>query len=226
VIQEYLQGPSFSLEVIGWDDSCRILQVTDLEMDAGYDCKRVLAPSVLPPVLQKKFAKIGKNIAGQLRLKGIMDIEVILHEGELKVLEIDARLPSQTPICVYHSSGINMIELIVGIFLDNALPEQVAAKKTQHVLLEHVKLTPEKLEVCGENLVGGSGPLICLKDFFGADEALTDYRHGKDHWVATLIIRGKNRKELLRRHAEVVKNICHTCSVSEFLDPVPLLVQS
>ncbi len=47
VAQEYLEGPSYSIEVLGSPGAYRPLQVTALDMDAGYDCKRVRAPAPL-----------------------------------------------------------------------------------------------------------------------------------------------------------------------------------
>ena len=44
VVEEYVGGPSLSLEVLAWDGRATPLQVTGLEFDAAYDCKRVVAP--------------------------------------------------------------------------------------------------------------------------------------------------------------------------------------
>ena len=44
VIEEYVAGPSLSLEVLAWGGRAVPLQVTGLEFDAAYDCKRVVAP--------------------------------------------------------------------------------------------------------------------------------------------------------------------------------------
>ena len=54
-------------------------------------------------------------------------MEVILHRGELKVLEIDARLPSQTPTVVFHSTGVNLVEVLGNSFIRGKL-EQVEVK--------------------------------------------------------------------------------------------------
>jgi pyrrolysine biosynthesis protein PylC len=110
VLQEYVEGSSYSLEIVGVPGQYLPLQVTDLEMDAGYDCKRVIAPTELTSRQVGEFEEISVKIAEAIQLRGLMDVEVILHKGELKVLEIDARFPSQTPTAVYHSTGINMIE--------------------------------------------------------------------------------------------------------------------
>ncbi|MDW7675449.1 MAG: 3-methylornithine--L-lysine ligase PylC, partial [Bacillota bacterium] len=105
VIQEFLEGPSYSLEVIGCRDKILTFQPTEIVVDEGYDCKRVIAPGDLSSQLKEELQQIAVKLAKVLNLTGIMDIEVIYHGGKLKVLEIDARLPSQTPTAVYHSTG-------------------------------------------------------------------------------------------------------------------------
>ena len=44
VVEEYVAGPSLSLEVLAWGGRAVPLQVTGLEFDAAYDCRRVVAP--------------------------------------------------------------------------------------------------------------------------------------------------------------------------------------
>jgi pyrrolysine biosynthesis protein PylC len=127
-----------------------------------------------------------------------MDVEVILHNGELKVLEIDARLPSQTPTAVYRSTGINMLELLARFFVGVDGPgfpgsgENPGTGKLQlpakGVIYEHIRVTPGNLEFCGEHIMAEGGPLRLITGFFGADEAITDYSPGRNQWVATLII--------------------------------------
>ena len=207
VIQEYLEGPSYSIEVIGCGGAYRPLQVTDLEMDAIYDCKRVLAPSGLTIEQQKELAEIAVKIAAELKLEGIMDVEVILHDGCLKVLEIDARLPSQTPTAVYKSTGINMLELIGECFVYGRVapaPQPVAERA---VIFEHIVVSPGRLEVTGEHAVAAAGPLAYVEDFFGADEALTNYRPGRAEWMATLIMTADSRSGLQAKRAAVIGRI-------------------
>ncbi len=117
VVQEYIEGPSYSIEILGSGENYFPLQVTGLEMDDIYDCKRVHAPVELETLQLKQFNDIAVLIAREINLTGIMDVEVVLHQGQLKILEIDARLPSQTPTVVYHSAGINMLELLVELYL-------------------------------------------------------------------------------------------------------------
>ena len=62
------------------------------------------------------FEDVGRKIARGLNLRGIMDVEAIVSHGAPKVLEIDARMPSQTPSAVYQSSGLNMVQMVTHIF--------------------------------------------------------------------------------------------------------------
>ncbi|MDD2498304.1 MAG: 3-methylornithine--L-lysine ligase PylC [Desulfitobacteriaceae bacterium] len=214
IIQEFLTGPSYSIEVIGCQGSYRSLQVTELEMDKVFDCKRVIAPARIDLEIIKEFENIGVKIAQALELEGIMDVEVILADGEMKVLEIDARLPSQTPTAVYHSTGVNMVQILGENFGYNK-PKSVTDCCVQRgVVYEHVKVSREKMEICGEHVMGTAGPLKLQEGFFGADEALTNYEPGKTNWVATLINTGISLADAWEKRSRVLKNIAQK---SQFL---------
>jgi 3-methylornithine--L-lysine ligase len=221
IIQEYISGPSYSIEVIGCRGRYLPLQVTDLEMDASYDCKRVTAPSVLTLAQRKQFADIAVQIARSINLNGIMDVEVILNNNQLYVLEIDARLPSQTPTAVYHSSGINLLELTGLSFAGGALPEQIEIKEERFAIFEHLLVTGDRVEVTGEHIVSTAGPLRHCEGFFGADEALTNYSQGKENWMATLIITGETRCEAYQKRSGVIEQICRESGAISCDDPVP-----
>ncbi len=226
IVEEYLEGPSYSIEVIGFSGNYQVFQITELEMDAQYDCKRVLAPAKLDLRLKREFEEIALTLARELSLHGIMDVEVILHDGKLKVLEIDARLPSQTPIAVFHSTGLNMVEFLGEAFVQGRMPspglkkagEKVAEKS---VILEHFLVTPEKIEACGEHILGEAGPLQVLTGFFGADEVLTDYAWGKKEWVLTLMTWGSSPVEVWAKRAQVLKRIQKEFHIPKVLDPYP-----
>jgi pyrrolysine biosynthesis protein PylC len=207
LIQEYLAGDSYSIEIIGCPGNYVYLQVTDLYFDSNYDCKRVLAPTELPPQQVQQFQDLGLRIAEKLTMTGIMDVEVIKDQGILKVLEIDARLPSQTPTAVYKSTGTNMLELLYDLFAKGHVDTDPDHAMLRGVVYEHVKITPGKLETLGEHIISQAGCLDYCRDFFGADEALTDYTPGSTSWAATLIITGKDRFQAWERRCQVIKNI-------------------
>ncbi|MCE5284637.1 MAG: 3-methylornithine--L-lysine ligase PylC [Pelosinus sp.] len=219
VIQEFLTGPSYSLEVIGCQGRYHVFQVTELEMDNVYDCKRVMAPAVLGQTKKNELHLCLLKLAGKLKLNGIMDIEVILHENKLKVLEIDARLPSQTLITVYQSTGINILEAVWQSF-DNPAAFRFP-ERPRGVIYEHVKVTAGKLEVWGEHIMGNVGRLHLKKGFFGADEAITNYDKRKKEWVATLIITADSLDMAWQKRTLVINAIMADCKLREYQDLTP-----
>jgi pyrrolysine biosynthesis protein PylC len=221
IAQEFLEGPSFSLEVLGSPEGHQTLQVTDLEMDASYDCKRVLAPTALGESEIKQFEEMTLTISKALNLRGIMDVEIILHDGQLKLLEIDARLPSQTPTVVYLSTGINMLELLGGLYSRHSKPKLLSPSSPRGVVYEHLKASPGKLEVSGEHIMANAGPLQLYENFFGADEAITNYEPHRAEWVATLIVTAESRKKAWKKRCGVIEQIRASCSLSAYLDPSP-----
>ena len=218
VIQEYVPGPSYSIEVVGQPGKYVPLQVTDLQMDAHYDCKRVQAPTDLTPDLVIEFKTISRSIAEKMALKGLMDVEVILNDHTLKVLEVDARLPSQTPTTVFWSSGLNMLELLANLFLNKSHPDKSSMDALRGVVYEHIKVTPNRLEVAGEHLISGMDALQIRQDFFGANEAITNYGSGRPEWVATLIISEATREMAWQRRNSVIADIRHHFELEVYQD--------
>ena len=86
---------------------------TTLEFDAGYDCMRVVAPAEADPCTIAALEDVGRRTAEHMGLQGLMDVEVVVQGLVPKVIEIDARLPSQTPTAVYHACDLNMVALMV-----------------------------------------------------------------------------------------------------------------
>lgn len=207
VLQEYVEGPSYSIEVLGGEGHYITLQVTELEMDEHYDCRRVIAPAGISESLDRQIKEMALTIAGGLNLIGVMDVEVIVDRGVPKVLEIDARLPSQTPTAVYKSIGINMLELLGDIFVIGTKPVIPEMKTAKGVVYEHIRVSRDGLQFQGEHIMGEVGSLKAVPDFFGADIALTNFEPSLFPWVATLIIVGENREQAWLKREQVIKNI-------------------
>jgi pyrrolysine biosynthesis protein PylC len=221
VLQAFISGPSYSIEIVGLPGKYHPLQITELHMDSGFDCKRVMAPATLSPRLASVFEALAEKLAGALELKGLMDVEVILYEDALKVLEIDARFPSQTPIVVYWSTGINMLEILADLFTDKDGAEQTKAPSPKGVVLEHVQVTPNTLMVSGEHIISGVRSLRLKREFFGADEAITNHAENRDEWVATLIISDQNREAAWGKRNAVIDDIRRYYNISTYLDLSP-----
>ena len=193
-------------------------------MDAGYDCKRVRAPASVSAELTREMERLAAGLAEALGLRGLMDLEVILHDGRLKLLEIDARLPSQTPIAVFWSTGYNLVEALGALARDpeGAPPPPLPpAAGWRAAVLEHVHVTAGRLEVCGEHVLARRGPLRVERDFFGAEEAITDRVPGRSDWVATLLSSGRDAGQAWSRRCDAVEAIRRAHGLEACLDPEP-----
>lgn len=221
VIQEYLEGPSYSIEIIAKNGIMKTFQVTELEMDEFYDCKRVLCPSLLPTDLEKIFSEYASKLAEAVALDGIMDVEVILSNGKLKVLEIDARIPSQTLSAVYKSTKIVAPNVYFGDLKSEDIMEFTNIRG-RGVVYEHILVTENKIKVCGEHIMGINGPLKHVYNFFGSDEALTNYEPNKKSWVATLIISDENREKAWKKHLMVIEQIKKIKKIDIYEDLYPI----
>jgi pyrrolysine biosynthesis protein PylC len=218
IIQEFLEGPSFSLEVFGFNGIIFSLQPTIIDVDATFDCKRVVAPAGLSDALERRFDELAIAAAEAVNLKGIMDIEVILYKDELKILEIDARLPSQTPTVVLKSIGINMLEHLYDIFNRRITPVIPPVVNERPVIYEHIRVSPDTIEISGEHIIREARFLRYHTDFFGADEALTDFDSDHRNWVATLILTGDTIQEVVQKHYHILETIRVTFGLRECTD--------
>jgi pyrrolysine biosynthesis protein PylC len=223
VLEEFVDGSQHSLEVIGRPGNCRVLQVTDLYVDQNYDCKRVIAPTDLSPGLTADFEKLSLSIAEALNLQGIMDVEVIFSRGGFKVLEIDARLPSQTPTAVYWSTNQNMVQRLGDLYLAPKDDFPRVGDILRGTVYEHIHVSGDILSISGEHIMTEGGPLHLQSNFFGADEAITNFEPGKDPWVATLIFSGTNRHQAWDKRNRCIAEIVRRLEIKEVIDPQPLL---
>ncbi|MCL1808853.1 MAG: 3-methylornithine--L-lysine ligase PylC [Clostridiales bacterium] len=204
VVQEFLDGPSYSIEVIGFPGMYRTYEITQIHMDESYDCKMVTAPCRLSVPVRKEFSGIAMTLAGLVKLSGIMDVEVIDHEGVLKVLEIDARIPSQTPIAVYHSTGVNLLSELADVTLNGGF-NKAKPKQRRFAAVEHYLVSDGGAEWKGEHIMCEGGTLLHMKNFFGADEALTDFADGCSQWRGMFINSGETEAELVEKRASMLR---------------------
>ena len=181
VIQEYLTGPSYSIEVIGMPGNYRTYQVTEIHMAKDYDCKKVTAPCMITPEQKGSFGKLAQKLAELVGLHGIMDIEVIDDGGTFKVLEIDARIPSQTPTVVFHSTGMNFVselhDLFCGSGFKKAYTEKERFSSFEHYLFEPAADKTTGVYVFaayGEHIMAQGAPLSLRSGYLGADEVISD----------------------------------------------------
>jgi len=207
VMEEFLEGPSYSIEVAAVMGEGTTMEVTLLQFDELFDCNRVIYPSGLDRAGVSLLESMVLQLAKALHLTGIMDLEVIHTAGQFKVLEIDARLPSQTPTVAYHASGVNLVNCLLDAFLRGTVPSQMVLKKKKAVIYEHLYCRSGKIFFPGEHIVAESSGLYLQENFFGADEAITNYAPGKKSWVATVIITSESIDEAWQKRQIMLEKI-------------------
>ncbi|MHB1344802.1 MAG: hypothetical protein ACYCX3_10650, partial [Thermoleophilia bacterium] len=170
-------------------------------------------------------------------LIGLMDVEVMVDDNVPRVIEIDARLPSQTPTAVFHATGLNLVAELVGVFTEGFTrgPSQgppwclTSAPIVDHpgggVCYQHVRAERGTLAVLGEHVMSGAGPLRLVLDEYGADEILTDRVAGAPEWSATLICRGADALAARGRADEATARLARDGGLSLLHDAGPRPVE-
>jgi len=222
IVQEFVSGKSVSIEVIGNGKSSRSYVTTEVVLNDNYDCKMVVCePSILSKEDEALFIDIGENIADKIGLKALMDVEAILTKKGLRVLEIDARIPSQTPAAVYAATGINLMEE----FVASALGKTTGKTNNGHCsVYEHYVVENDNLITCGEKVFGHVKDPRIEERFFGADEAITDYLPGEHTWRATVINSGRTPSEVLEKRKRFIQNVMNECGLDEYIDKSPGMI--
>lgn len=219
VIQEFADGPNISIEVIG-DGSCaKSMVLTEVILDDRYDCKMVRCPvQNIDSESLELFSKYGESMAEALNLKGIMDVEAIYSKKGLKVLEIDARIPSQTPAAIVNATGVNLIKHLVEAVKGNLSGPQPADGSA---IYEHLIFENGTLRSCGEKVFAGVENPRIEYGLFGSSEMITDYEPGKDLWHATMITKGKTPDDVWNRRQNCIECILKENNIKKYLDPEP-----
>lgn len=222
VIQEFVHGKSVSIEVIGNGTTARSFVTTEVVLDTNYDCKMVRCnPDIMSSDDDELFARIGKDVAESMGLAALMDVEAILTPKGLRVLEIDARIPSQTPAAIQAATGVNLLEELMFTALGK---ETGCVRGDGSSVYRHVVMKDGVLRACGEKEFGHVRKPRLVKGLFGADDVITDYEPGKTEWRATLITHGPTEDEVDRRCGSTIEAILDECSAESFIDGSPEVI--
>lgn len=222
VVQEFITGRSVSLEVIGNGSDAVPLVTTEVHLDEDFDCKMVTSPPERLNFDEEALRDAGIEIARSLRLHGIMDVEAIVDKGAPKVIEIDARIPSQTPSAVYHSHGINMVEALAELFVHGRMPSPPRAPK-RHAIYEHLLIENGVVRSKGEGMMAGFARMKVVEGLFGSDEMITSYGPEKTRWAATVICTGSTPSEARRKRQACLREIMEVNGLKRHCDLAPVV---
>lgn len=222
VIQEFVHGKSVSIEVIGDGRRVRAFVTTEVVLDSNYDCKMVRCfPDILSEDQDRDFREIGENVAAAIGLTALMDVEAILTPKGLRVLEIDARIPSQTPAAIYIATGVNLLEELVTSSLGSPAGRVSSGGSG---IYWHLHFRDGTLRTTGEKEFGKvRGPKMG-SGLFGSDRYISDYVPGAKEWHGTFMVSGLTPDEAEARRLSVLERIRTECGVVEYIDGTPEVI--
>jgi 3-methylornithine--L-lysine ligase len=225
VVQEFVEGSNISIEVIGNGIEMVPLVITEVVLDDKYDCKMVRSPyDKLNPDTELLFVSASEKMAHHMTLNGIMDVEAIVKDGLPKVLEVDARIPSQTPAAVLGSSGINIMSMLTDSFVKGKLERPEPSKKGA-AFYEHVIVNGNTMRSCGEGVFAEVDRPKLMPGLFRSDEMITDYEPGKKKWRATIINSGPSEEAAWHKRLACLWEIMEQTGVTKYVNPAPEAVK-
>ena len=222
VIQEFVHGKSVSIEVIGDGSSARSFITTEVVLDSNYDCKMVRCfPDIMEESDVTQFREIGENVAAAIGLRALMDVEAILTPKGLRVLEIDARIPSQTPAAIYIATGVNLLEELVTTTLGQPAGRTSSGGSG---IYWHLHFKDGVLRTTGEKEFGKVRSPKMGSGLFGSDRFISDYVPGAGEWHGTFMVSGATPDEAEARRLSVLEQVEKECGVTEYVDGTPKVI--
>ncbi len=122
----------------------KYLRGLEVEVDAVYDGTDILVPgifehieragihsgdsiSVYPPqtidaAMQARIVEITRSIAHELQTRGLINIQFVIHDGELYIIEANPRASRTVPI-ISKATGINLVAAATRVALGEKLAE-------------------------------------------------------------------------------------------------------
>ncbi len=222
ITQEFVSGKSLSIEAIGNGKKARSYVTTEVILDSRYDCKMVRCnPNIISHEKDMLLKDICKKTAEAIHLNALMDMEAIDTPNGLRVLEIDARIPSQTPAAIEAGTGINLLKELV----DCAMGKVSTVKSTGNAgVYEHYVFKDGVLSTSGEKEFGRVREPRIISGLFGSDKMITDYQPGKKEWRTTVITKGRDENEADKKHLAVRERMISESGAKTFYDESPEII--
>ena len=213
VIQEYVEGPSYSVEIIGEPGNYRTYEITQIFIDNVYDCNLAAAYRDIVPEKKEAIRGYAVKIAEILGLRGIMDLEVIATDrGDgpdglgIKVLEMDARLPSQTSVAVYHATGMNYINELYDLFVHGDFRSPVT-DEGQCAAYYNYLVDDTGASKLGEHIMTEGGLLMYNDDMFEEARVVSDWQPGCNKWRGIFVSWADTAEECRKKEEAIWKHI-------------------
>jgi pyrrolysine biosynthesis protein PylC len=112
--------------------------------------------------------------------------------------------------------------VLAALFLDGVEKKLSNSAPPKGAVYEHIRVSSNSLEVAGEHIMSGADALCLCHDFFGADEAITNYTPGRAEWVATLIFADATRETALEKRHRMISDLQNRFKLNNLTPEDPL----
>ena len=140
----------------------KYLRGLELEVDAAFDGEDILIPGIfehveragvhsgdsigvypvqsIDPALELRIAEVTRAIAAELRIRGLINIQFVLHGGKLYIIEANPRASRTVPI-IQKATGVNLVAAATRIALGEKLRDmEYGVGSIEHVPYVVVKV--------------------------------------------------------------------------------------
>jgi len=218
LLEEFLVGDEYSVDTVVYDNILYPGGISDREFDKTSDLSKEFAiqtgsltPSRLPEEMQEKMYDLMADAAKAMGVdKGAFKGDLIICDGEPKVIEITARLSGgfDSQYRKPYSFGINLIKATMDIAIGNPLdfrdlvPKWVKFSKTTSPFPKAGKITAIKGLDEVKNLPGVKNVIMNVKE----GDIVEDYKHCANR-VGYIIITGDSYEQLKEREKKALETL-------------------
>ncbi|MGI6285389.1 carbamoyl-phosphate synthase large subunit [Neomoorella humiferrea] len=125
LVDKYLPGTEVEVDAVSDGETVLIPGIMEHVERAGVhsgDSIAIYPAHSLPPGVTEKIVAYTENLARALKIRGLINIQFVIHQGEVYVLEVNPR-SSRTVPYLSKITGVPMVALATNIMLGKTLPE-------------------------------------------------------------------------------------------------------
>lgn len=214
LLEELLVGEEYSVDTVVYEDVLYPAGVSDREFDFSKEFAvqtGSLTPSLLPEEMQEKMYKLMAEAAKAMGIdKGAFKGDLIICDGEPKIIEITARLSGgfDSQYRKPYSFGINLIKATMDIAIGNKLdfrdliPKWVKYSKTTSPFPKAGKIVAIKGLEETKKLPGVKQVIMVVKE----GDVVEDYKHCA-HRVGYIVVTGDSYEQLKEREKKALETL-------------------
>ncbi len=145
LVDKYLPGLEVEVDAVYDGDDILIPGIFEHIERAGIhsgDSISVYPPQTIAPAMEERIVAVTTAIARELRTRGLINIQFVIHEGELLIIEANPRASRTVPI-ISKATGVNLVAAATRV----ALGEKLRDMPYGTGLVPHAPFTVVKIPV-------------------------------------------------------------------------------